>query len=94
MVIVRADHRDGLNGLNGLNYCHPGLHYGRSQRMSERFLKHFERTVVPVQCETDSLSPAEIETAALANYFNAACRPGLWSNNLEEDAKLSELFFL
>lgn len=91
MVIVRAGYSGGINGLNGSTYCHPGLHYDRRQRWSERFLKHFERTVVPVDCEKEGLSPAQIETAALAKFFREACRPGQWSNNLEEDAQLSEL---
>lgn len=97
VVVVRADHRDGISGLSGKNYCHPGFYYDRSERWSERFLKHFERTVVAPQinCDVtnDSTTPAEIETAALARFFNLACRPGAWSNNPEEDAKLSEPLF-
>lgn len=94
VVIVRAGYSGGINGLNGLKYCHPGLHYDRTQRWSERFLKHFERSVVSPDCETEGLSPAEIETAALAKFFGDACRPGTWSNNIEEDAKLSKFIIL
>uniref|UniRef100_A0A7G3B0J1 Putative transferrin n=1 Tax=Lutzomyia longipalpis TaxID=7200 RepID=A0A7G3B0J1_LUTLO len=92
VVIVRNDHLNGLEGLRGAKFCHPGLFYDRSQRWSERFLKHFERTVVPVDCEHDGVSPAEIEASAMSRYFSAACRPGAWSNNPDEDARLKELY--
>lgn len=91
VVVVRANHENGIQGLKGLNYCHPGFFYDRTERWSERFLKHFERTIAPPQCEKkDSWSPAEIETETLANWFNQACRPGSWSNDVEEDARLSK----
>lgn len=90
MVVVKASHKRGIEGLKGLNYCHPGLHYDHSERWSERFLKHFERIITTPICNKDITSPAEIEIAALADVFKTACRPGLWSNNLEEDARLSE----
>lgn len=92
VVIVRATHTNGLQGLKGLNYCHPGLHYDHADRWTERFLKQFERTVTSPDCEsasTSSLSPAEIEVATIAEHFGRACRPGAWSNNPEEDQKLS-----
>lgn len=89
VVVVKQDHANGLDGLRGGKFCHPGLFYDRTQRWSERFLKHFERTVVPVDCQQNLTSPAELETAALASHFTEACRPGLWSNNLAEDAALS-----
>lgn len=93
MVVVRSDHKNGIDGLKGLNYCHPGLHYDRSEKWTERVLKHFERTVATPDCDfiDASATPAEIETSTLAKLFNAACRPGVWSNNAEEDAKLSKL---
>ena len=25
VVIVHADHKNGIDGLKGLNYCHPGF---------------------------------------------------------------------
>lgn len=95
MVVVRASHANGIEGLKGLNYCHPGLHYEHTDRWTERFLKQFERSVTTPRCEnaTNTLvSQAEIEVAALADVFGAACRPGAWSNNPEEDKKLSSLF--
>uniref|UniRef100_A0A1L8DJ83 Putative transferrin n=2 Tax=Nyssomyia neivai TaxID=330878 RepID=A0A1L8DJ83_9DIPT len=92
VVIVRNDHLNGLEGLRGAKFCHPGLFYDRSQRWSERFLKHFERTVVPVDCEIDGMSPAEIEASAMSRYFSSACRPGAWSNNRDEDARLKEQY--
>lgn len=92
VVVVKQDHANGLDGLRGGKFCHPGLFYDRTQRWSERFLKHFERTVVPVDCQQQSItSPAEFEADALAKHFAEACRPGLWSNNLAEDAALSKL---
>lgn len=91
MVIVRAGHEGGIDGLRGYNFCHPGYYYDRSQRWTERILKHFERSVVTPNCEGDIKSPSEIETAALASFFKSACRPGLWSNNIREDAELSKL---
>lgn len=91
VVVVRSTHQNGLQGLNGLNFCHPGLIYDRTERWSERFLKHFERNVATPQCENkDSWSPAEIETDALAQLFKQACRPGSWSNDIQEDARLSK----
>lgn len=91
MVIVRAGHEGGIEGLRGSSFCHPGYHYDRSQKWSERILKHFERSIVTPDCEGDLKSPAEIETAALASFFKSACRPGSWSNNIREDAELSKL---
>lgn len=88
VVIVRSDHQGGLNNLLGVDFCHPGLHYERHQRWSERFLKHFERTLIKAECATDGSSPAEQEVAGLAKFFNAACRPGSWSNNPFEDKML------
>ncbi|XP_055535032.1 transferrin-like [Wyeomyia smithii] len=87
VVVVPSGHQGGLEGLRGKKFCHPGLHYGRQQRWSERFLKHFERLVVPTPCE-DQKSGAEIETAALSKFFQSACRPGKWSNVPQEDAEL------
>lgn len=92
VVIVRATHTGGIQGLKGLNYCHPGLYYDHADRWTERFLKHFERIVSTPDCEmasSSSLTPAEIEVASLAEFFEKACRPGAWSNNPEEDQKLS-----
>lgn len=88
VAVVRSDHTGGLANLRGVDFCHPGLHYERHQRWSERFLKHFERTLVQTNCSFDGSSPAEMEVAGLSNFFNAACRPGLWSNNLQEDETL------
>lgn len=93
VVIVKAGHEGGIAGLKGSNFCHPGYHYDRSQRWSERILKHFERSVVTPACDTDLKSPAEIETAALATFFKSACRPGTWSHNKREDTDLSKLNF-
>lgn len=87
VVVVSKHHVDGLAGLKGSQFCHPGLHYDRHQRWSERFLKHFERTVVPYDCNS-AKSPAEIEAIALSNFFKSTCRPGKWSNNLQEEAEL------
>lgn len=92
VVVVRANHANGIDGLKGLKFCHPGLFYDRTQRWTERFLKHFERSVVPVDCQKSSniTAAAELEADALANYFGDSCRPGLWSNNIQEDAELSK----
>lgn len=97
MVIVKASHTGGLKGLKGLNYCHPGLYYDHAERWTERFLKHFERIVTTPDCEkasSESLSPAEIEVSALADFFGSGCRPGAWSNDPTEDQKLSKPFLL
>lgn len=94
VVVVRANHENGIEGLKGLNFCHPGLVYDRTERWSERFLKHFERNVVRPQCDNkESWSPAEIETDTLAQFFNKACRPGSWSNDVQEDARLSKYHY-
>ncbi|XP_053686046.1 transferrin-like [Sabethes cyaneus] len=87
VVVVPSTHQGGLEGLRGKKFCHPGLHYGRQQRWSERFLKYFERLVVPAPCG-DSKNAAEIETVALSRFFQSACRPGKWSNVPQEDAEL------
>lgn len=92
VVVVRSTHTGGVGNLKSLDYCHPGLHFERHSRWSERFLKHFERTVVKPECASDGASPAEQEAAGLANFFNAACRPGSWSVNDQEDKMLKEKF--
>lgn len=92
VVVVRSNHKNGIEGLKGLNFCHPGLFYDRTERWSERFLKHFERNVVTPECENkQTWSPAEIEVDALAKLFSQACRPGSWSNDVQEDARLSKI---
>lgn len=91
VAIVRADHTGGLAGLRGLNFCHPGYFYSRSFRWTERFLKQFERTVASTTC-TEGQSPAEIEVNAMNTFFNSSCRPGSWSNNVEEDAILKSRY--
>lgn len=89
VAVVSSRHQGGLDGLRDKKFCHPGLHYGRQQRWSELFLKHFERLLVPADC-AELTNAAEIETAALSKYFRSACRPGKWSNVPQEDAELSE----
>jgi Transferrin len=92
VVIVREDHQGGIRNLRGMDYCHPGLHQNRRhERWTEAFLKHFERTVVPYDCN-DGISPAELEAAALSKHFNAACRPGTWSMIESEDEELKTRF--
>lgn len=93
VVVVKATHKLGFLGLKGLNYCHPGLYHDHSERWSELFLKYFERIVTSPNCKSGITSQAEIEVAALSDFFGSACRPGLWSNNLEEDSRLSEFIF-
>ncbi|XP_037032135.1 transferrin-like [Bradysia coprophila] len=92
VVVVRAGHEGGIDGLRGASFCHPGYHYDRTQRWSERILKHFERSIVTPNCDGDLKSPAEIETAALATFFKSACRPGTWSHNKREDDELKRKF--
>ncbi|GAB0090184.1 Transferrin [Sergentomyia squamirostris] len=92
VVVVHRNHTGGVSNLRGAKFCHPGLFYDHSQRWSERFLKHFERTVVQVECDRDGVSPAEIEASAMSRFFTSACRPGAWSNDRDEDARLKERF--
>lgn len=97
MVIVKSNYDGGIKGLKGLKYCHPGFYYGHSERWSERFLKQFERTILTPDCDSPlgkTGSPAEIEIATVANYFGPSCRPGAWSNNVQEDQRLSSFFTL
>lgn len=91
VVVVSAQHQGGLEGLRNKKFCHPGLHYGRQQRWSERFLKYFERLVAPAYC-ADLDNAAEIETAGLSNFFQSACRPGKWSNVPQDDANLKSKY--
>lgn len=91
VVVVRKDHKNGVEGLQGVDFCHPGLHYDRHMRWTEKFLKHFERSVIFTNCSKE-LSPVEIEVSALSEFFNSACRPGFWSNNPEEDKMLKEKY--
>jgi Transferrin len=88
VLVKRPFEMNGLDNLRGLNFCHPGFHYGKPEKWSDRFLKHFERTFVVPACNHGS--PAEIEVAALSQFFGSACRPGVWSHNPYEDAMLSE----
>lgn len=94
VVIVKSSYEGGIAGLKGLKYCHPGFYYSHTERWSERFLKHFEREHLTPDCDSPlgkSGSPAEIEIATVANHFGPSCRPGAWSNNEQEDQKLSSL---
>lgn len=91
VAIVRSTHANGLGGLAGLKFCHPGYFYDRTQRWSERMLKHFERTVSTTICDNANATAAEIETLSLAQYFGQSCRPGMWSNNVIEDRQLSNI---
>lgn len=91
-MIVKAAHKGGIDGLKGKKYCHPGLYYDHSERWSERFLKHFERSVITPDCNSTITSAAELELDALSKIFKSGCRPGVWSNNPEEDQKLSKLY--
>lgn len=89
VVVVRSDHQGGREGLRGKKFCHPGLFSDRAQRWSERFQKHFERTVVPADCVIDGReSTAAVEASAMSRFFSETCRPGSWSMNREEDAQL------
>ncbi|XP_053668730.1 transferrin-like [Anopheles marshallii] len=90
-VVVRSTHTGGLDGLRGLRYCHPGFHYSRTHRWTERVLKHFERLVAPVRCD-DFRTVTEVETFAVSNFFRAACRPGVWSQIPKEDSELKEKY--
>lgn len=93
VVVVRVSKINANNltsSLFGANYCHPGLHYDRSDKWSERFLKHFEREVTKPICA--DVSMAEIEVATLSDFFGSSCRPGLWSSDRVEDARLSMFY--
>lgn len=93
VVIVRGDHQNGIEGLRGKKFCHPGFFYDRAQKWSERFQKHFERTVVNPDCSLDGTeSTADVEASAMSRFFSEACRPGQWSHNDEEDRKLKEKY--
>jgi hypothetical protein len=87
VVVVRSDHKGGLEGFKGVDFCHPGFHYDRHQRWSESFLKSFERSLMQPKCSNE-ISPVESEVKSLAEIFNAACRPGSWSNIPQEDTYL------
>uniref|UniRef100_A0A182QXI1 Transferrin-like domain-containing protein n=1 Tax=Anopheles farauti TaxID=69004 RepID=A0A182QXI1_9DIPT len=89
-VVVRNQHTGGLDGLRGLRYCHPGFLYSRTHRWTERVLKHFERLVVPAQCDFSTVT--EIETAATSAFFGDSCRPGVWSRIPKEDADLKQKY--
>lgn len=92
MVIVKSNYEGGIKGLKGMKYCHPGFYYGHTDRWTERFLRQFERTILTPDCDSPlgkTGSPAEIEIATVANFFESSCRPGAWSNNPQEDQRLS-----
>lgn len=86
-VVVVRNTITNTSALKGSKYCHPGLHYGSSEKWSERFLKHFEREVSTPICR--NASAAETEVYALNEFFGSSCRPGLWSSDRAEDARLS-----
>lgn len=93
VVVKDPSFNSGLDNLRQKNFCHPGLHFSRSQKWTERFLKTFERVAVEPQCNiVRNGSVAEIEAASLLKYFNAACRPGVWSHNPEEDQYLKKTY--
>lgn len=92
VAIVRINHSGGVNNLRGADFCHPGLFYERGHRWTERFLKHFERTLVSTNCSFDGSSAMELEVSGLSNFFNAACRPGTWSHDPKEDEYLKSKY--
>lgn len=95
VVVKKPYFNGGLENLRGSTLCHPGLHYSTPHRWSERFLKEFERTVAPVKCDiVQNTTIEELEVATVRNYFNTACRPGTWSSNSVEDARLSKFTIL
>ncbi|XP_055390360.1 uncharacterized protein LOC129619238 [Condylostylus longicornis] len=91
VVIVRQTHQNGLDGLKGKKYCHPGFDYNPNEKWSERFFKHFERSVVTPKCEKNK-SPSELEVAALSQFFGDSCRPGIWSYDQNEDKELKKQY--
>lgn len=92
VVVVRSTHTGGVKSLAGVDFCHPGLDYERGSRWTERFLKHFERSVVKSECASNGESANELEVAGLAKFFNAGCRPGTWSPIDKEDKMLKEKY--
>lgn len=91
VVVKNERYVGGIENTRGMRYCHPGLHYTRSQRWSEEFLKSFERNAAEIDCNLNkNATTAEMETAALSKFFQGACRPGTWSTNEQEDAYLSK----
>lgn len=91
VAVIRTTQPAGIHNLRNKKFCHPGLYYDRNERWTERFLKHFERTVIVPQCSNETASAAEIETESFANFFSQACRPGSWSNDPAEDKRLSNI---
>lgn len=94
VVVVRKPlFKGGKDSVQGLTFCHPGFHYSRAQRWSERFLKDFERTVAETKCDiVTNATIEELEVATVRNFFNTACRPGTWSHNPIEDARLKQKY--
>lgn len=91
VVVKKPLFKGDINNLKGSAFCHPGFHYTRSNRWSERFLKEFERTVAPIRCDiVSNTTIEEVEVATVRNFFNTGCRPGTWSSNPVEDARLSK----
>jgi len=95
VLVKKPNFQGGLENLRGSTFCHPGLHYTKQNKWTERFLKEFERAIEPVQRNCQAVQDAsieELEIASLLKFFRVACRPGSWSNNPEEDAKLKSKY--
>lgn len=93
VVVRKPGYRGGIEQLRGLTFSHPGLFYDRAHRWSELFLKEFERTIAPTKCDiVQNTTIEELEVASLQSFFSTGCRPGSWSSNSVEDARLKKKY--
>ncbi|GBP00587.1 Transferrin, partial [Eumeta japonica] len=91
VAVVMTSHIGGLEGLRQGGYCHPGVDTMEEDR-SPRVLKALEREVTRIdrcsKTDTRGKTLEELEVSALSNFFRAACRPGRWSLDYADDARL------
>lgn len=90
VVVVKANHSEGINGLKGKQYCHFG--FNEEIAMTLRAKQEFEIGIID-RCRNRDNNVTEREIQLLSNAFSKACRPGRWVEDEEFDRQLS-MFFL
>ncbi|XP_073994215.1 transferrin-like isoform X2 [Rhodnius prolixus] len=89
VVLMRKEFSGNFNDLRGKRYCHPGV--GISYRLSDHFLKYFERYMLHFDCKP-WFSHVEEEISQISAFFGDSCRPGTWAQSRSLDKRLKGLY--
>uniref|UniRef100_A0A224XKM5 Putative transferrin-like protein n=1 Tax=Panstrongylus lignarius TaxID=156445 RepID=A0A224XKM5_9HEMI len=89
VVLIRKELSGSFSNLRGKKYCHPGV--GISHRISDHFLKYFERYVIKFGCR-GQYNRVEEEISQISNFFGDSCRPGAWARSRSLDVSLKKQY--